>query len=301
MAANGLLRGGGSTSHPVLTTFGLNRYVSDTEPAWLATAGAMEWLQRLLADPNAWHHRELVDVSVPHGDQSRWKRWEGMFERAQHFLMNDQASEAKKLCKSALREAERIDYTAAPFHNTMTSLLELAVESGESFTDLRKRIEERAARLSASSLATEPIYALHCQSFGILFQFMDDPAAAARYHQIALTEMDRHIADGHQMLTLCDSDEARYELACCLFELERYADAVPILVRAIELLDSYVGPQHVRLLEVLDLAYKCMSHAGDEDGASRMRERLTSIDELYFDVASMPDGTVCGVCSLDHD
>ena len=98
--------------------------------------------------------------------------------------MNDQANEAKKLCKSALREAERIDYTAAPFYNTMTALLELAAEFGESFTDLRKRIEERAARLSASSLATDPIYALHCHSFGTLFQFMDDPATAARYHQL---------------------------------------------------------------------------------------------------------------------
>ena len=301
MTAERLLTGDTSISDPTVDDFGLSRYIADTGPAWHSTAGALEWLQRILNGPYVRHTRDSLAVAAQHRDQARWKRWEDTLERADHYLMQGDASEAKKLYKSALREAERIDYSAGPFDNTMTALVDLADESGDAFGEFRARILDRAARLSSDSSAKEPIHALHYQSFGMLFIYMHDYAMPAQYLEKALTEIDHHLAEGHPNLTLLDADETRYELALSLFELKRYSDAIAVLVRGIELLQSYLGPRHVRFLESLELMYKCMQHADDKAGADSTRQEMLSIDEFYFDESPTPDGTACHSCGLDHD
>ncbi len=85
------------------------------------------------------------------------------------------------------------------------------------------------------------MHALHCQSFGTLFQFMNDYETAARYHEKAMIEIDRHITENHTILTLLDAEEVRNDLASSLFTLKRYSDAIAVSSREIELKESYLG------------------------------------------------------------
>ncbi len=153
MIADALLKGDISVFDDSVDAPELRRHVADTEPSWQVIAGAVEWLQRISKDPCVMHNREMLEISIPHGDQSRWKRWEDTVKRADHYLLQDDVSEAKKLYKSALREAERIDYSYGPFYETMTAIVDFTEQAGESFEELRSRIESRAARLSSDSSA----------------------------------------------------------------------------------------------------------------------------------------------------
>ncbi len=68
MTAERLLTGDTSISDPTVDDFGLSRYIADTGPAWHSTAGALEWLQRILNGPMSGiretHWQSLLNTEI---------------------------------------------------------------------------------------------------------------------------------------------------------------------------------------------------------------------------------------------
>ncbi|MFA6209229.1 MAG: hypothetical protein WCT03_21500 [Candidatus Obscuribacterales bacterium] len=300
----GTLIAGGLTNddenlHETIVAFGLDRHVEDTAPAWNCVSGAMDWLRNFLEQPLARHNRKLEEIAKSANDLQRWKRWEDALESAQHFTEKNNEKEAKNSLKTALREADRIDYTYFPFFETVSILMEFSGGEKKALADLQSQIKTRAQRFEADATLGGPLNALQLQACGTLCDFLQDFEASLSLHQKATKLITEQVAKGEVNLTLVDDVDVRNELAGTLLAMERYAEALPLYLENAEILERYLCENHVELLEMLEPAFRCLSHLDNEKEAEAMLARINSIDSTYLDALEAAEHD-CDDCGHDH-
>lgn len=283
----------------VIIAFGLYEYVRYTAPAWAAIDGAVEWMAAADQEPHFKTNRQLAGAAKQENDSPRWKRWADLYESALHYVAKENEKEAKTAFKSALREAERIDYSYVPFLDTMASLMESVEHTKKSLADLHTQIKTRAARFDSNEQLGEPLHAMHLQSFGALFTFLDDYEIGCAYQERALQGIEAEIANGNKLITLVDETEARNDVALSYQETKRFAEALALFNKNAEVLARYLGNSHVELLETLEPALRCLEELGESEKAAQLTARIDAIDPAYLeDLKSAED---CDGCGHDHD
>ena len=300
----GTLIAGGLTKddenlHETIVAFGLDRHIEDTAPAWHSVKGAIEWLNDFLEQPLARHNRKLEEIAKSADDLQRWKRWEDALESAQHFTEKNNEKEAKNSLKTALREADRIDYSYFPFFETVSILMEFSGGEKKALADLKTQIEARAKRFEADSTLGGPLNALQLQACGTLFDFLQEYEASLALHQKATSMVTEQVAKNEANLTLVDDVDVRNELAGTLFAMDRFAEALPLYLTNAEVLERYLCPDHVELLEMLEPAYRCLSSLGQEKEAEAMLARINAIDPTYLEALAAAEHD-CDDCGHDH-
>ena len=285
--------------HETIIAFGLDRHVEDTAPAWNSVKGALAWLSDFLEQPLARHNRKLEEIAKASGDLQRWKRWEDALESAQHFTEKNNEKEAKNSLKTALREADRIDYTYFPFFETVSILMEFSGGEKKALADLHSQIESRAKRFEADSTLGGPLNAMQLQACGTLFDFLQNYEASLALHQKASQLISDQVAKNEKNLTLVDEVDVRNELAGTLLAVDRFAEALPLYLTNAEVLERYLCPNHVELLEMLEPAYRCLSGLGKEKEAEAMLEQINAIDPNYLEALAAADHD-CDDCGHDH-
>ncbi len=278
-----------------LRAFGLSRYIEDTEAAWLAVTGSLAWLAKVTADPQNLSNRELLVIATANGDTKRWQRWEDLLENAHHFAEKQNHKEARTALKTALKEAERIDYSFLPFHATIAELLDLYIDTQRPANELIDSIEARAAKFENSS---DALTALHIHSLASLLEFFQQFDRAAAYHQKALLIAERQLTGGQSFLTLFDLTDMRNDLAFVLFKMKNYDQALPHFLKNAEILQSFLGPAHWEILESLEQAYECYVGMDDQVNADAVMARMKGIDS-DFELNDHDDDD-CGSCDHDH-
>ncbi|CAN5448612.1 hypothetical protein BH11CYA1_BH11CYA1_37400 [soil metagenome] len=285
--------------HETIVAFGLDRHVEDTAPAWESIKGAKAWLSDFLDQPLARHSRRLEDIAKASNDLQRWKRWEDALESAQIYVEKDNEKEAKNALKSALREADRIEYSYFPFFETVSILLEFSGGEKKAMADLHSQITARAKRFEADSALGGPLNAMQLQACGTLFDFLQDYDASLALHKKASDLVSAQIAKNEINLTLVDDVDVRNELAGTLLEMERFEEALPLYLTNAEILERYLCPNHVELLEMLEPAHRCLVGLGKEKEAEEMLEQINTIDADYLEALAAADHD-CDGCGHDH-
>jgi tetratricopeptide (TPR) repeat protein len=298
LTASAILKNDPNFDHEVVVAFGLDEFFKLIEPAWLSIAGAKEWLEAADKEPHFKTNRQLGGAAAVANDSPRWKRWQDLYESALHYVAKENDKEAKTAFKSALREAERIDYSYVPFLDTMASLMESVEHTKKSLADLHTQIKTRAKRFDASEALGEPLHAMHLQSFGALFTFLDDYEIGCAYQEQALKGIEKEIAAGSKVITLVDETEARNDVALSYQETKRYAEALALFSQNAEVIARYLGPQHVELLETLEPALRCLEELGESDKAAELTARIDGIDPAYLE--DLKGAEDCDGCGHDH-
>ena len=107
------------------------------------------------------------------------------------------------------------------------------------------------------------------------------------------------VAKNEANLTLVDDVDVRNELAGTLFAMDRFAEALPLYLTNAEVLERYLCPDHVELLEMLEPAYRCLSSLGQEKEAEAMLARINAIDPTYLEALAAAEHD-CDDCGHDH-
>ncbi len=297
LIANRLVASENDSFKDLLTAFGLERYIEDTEQAWHSTAGAIEWLAKVGAEPDNFSNREFQAIATANGDIKRWQRWEDLLESAHHFSEQGNHKEARTALKAALKEAERIEYSFLPFHASISELLDLYIETKRPADDLMDTIEARAAKFE--SAPNSPTNALHLHSLGSLFEFFHEFEKAADYHKKALQSAEEHVEGGQTFLTLFDLVDMRNDLAFVLFKLKHHSEALPLFLKNAETQERFLGPTHGEILESLELAYECYIALEEQANADAVLARIKAIDSEY-ELDHHDDDESCDSCDHDH-
>jgi tetratricopeptide (TPR) repeat protein len=229
----------------------------------------------------------------------RWKRWEDALESAQHFNEKNNEKEAKNSLKAALREADRIDYSYFPFFETVSILMEFSGGEKKALADLQAQVKTRAQRFEAAPTLGGPLNAMQLQACGTLFDFLQDYEASLALHQKATELVANQVAQNEPNITLVDDVDVRNELAGTLLAMERFDEALPLYLTNAEVLEQYLCPNHVELLEMLEPAYRCLTSLGQEKEAEAMLERINTIDPNYLEALAATDHD-CDDCGHEH-
>ncbi len=296
LIANRLVSAENDSFKELLGAFGLERYIEDTEPAWHCIAGAIEWLAKVTAEPDNFSNREFQTIAIANGDIKRWQRWEDLLESAHHFSEQGNHKEARTVLKTALKEAERIDYSFLPFHASISELLDLYIDTKRPADDLMDAVEARAAKVEGAP--NSPTNVMHLHSLGSLFEFFHEFEKAAEYHKKALQLAEEYVEAGQSFLNLFDLVDMRNDLAFVLFKLKQHSEALPLFLKNAETQERFLGPSHGEILESLEQAYECYIAMGEQSNADAVLARIKAIDSEYE--LNHDDDDSCDSCDHDH-
>jgi tetratricopeptide (TPR) repeat protein len=272
--------------------FEQNICIEKAADAWLNDAAAQEWLKQIYKNPHSVIGRESIAVASANKDKKRWELWDSRETSAAYFMSNKIYKEAAKEFKAALREAERINYSYFPFHNTITGLLALNQEADVRaipFEELRQKLDSRVQKLGdnidnrpTSAISNNDLAALNFHSFATIYRELGDFEAAMN-SQVKALEITEKLEREDQLdrasaLTLFEIGEINKEQAEILYEQNRYQDALKYCKKALAQQEQFLGTTHYDLLDSLELAHECYQQLGDQAGKAAMAGRIKAID-----------------------
>jgi tetratricopeptide (TPR) repeat protein len=272
--------------------FEQNICIEKAVDAWQNDEAAQEWLKQIYKNPHSVIGRESLAVASANKDKKRWQLWDSRETSAAYFMSNEMYKEAAKEFKAALREAERINYSYFPFHNTVTGLLALYQEADVKaipLEELRQKLEARVANFGensgnspAGAISKNDLAALNFHSFATIYKELGDFEAAMNNQvkalEIAETLEHEEQLDRASALTLFEIGEINKAQAEILFEQNRYQDALKYCKKALTKQEQFLGATHYDLLDSLELAQECCQQLGDLAGKAAMTSRIKTID-----------------------
>lgn len=250
-------------------------YIEYSEPAWLAQTSALEWLKKNHEDPFNNYNRESLKIAEHFGDSKRFQRIEDLRESADFFRHQKKEKEAKDALRTALKEAERIDYSATPYLLAMKDLLVLYMTTSRSTDELEKQLLLRALRFEKEAEPAPPMSCIHMQFLGGLLTLIGESERGIKLLQRALVNAEQHAACGKTFLNLFDAVDIRDQLAKSLARADRHAEAAPHHINNADIQESYLGKKHLDVIRALDDAHDCLLDCGNDEGAALVFERIS--------------------------
>lgn len=112
-------------------------YAHATLPAWQKTAGALDWLAKLM------DIEYKMFGAADFTDEERFKKWQREVELADSHLRREDFKSTKRAFKTALREADSLDDGGDMFLLTVKMLGSLLLEYGETLEDLGEALDKK--------------------------------------------------------------------------------------------------------------------------------------------------------------
>ena len=274
--------------------FEQNICIEKAVDAWQNDEAALEWLKQIYEKPNSVLGRESLAVARANKDKKRWELWDSRETSAAYFMSNEMYKEAAKEFKAALREAERINYSYFPFHNTITGLLALNQEADVRaipLEELRRKLDSRVEKFvetrenldhsTTKTMSKSDLAALNFHSFATIYRELGDFEEALN-NQLKALEIAEALEHENQLnsasaLTLFEIGEINKAQAAILFEQHRYQDALYYCQNALAKQEQFLGSTHYDLLDSLELAHECCQRLGDLAGKAAMASKIKAI------------------------
>ncbi len=250
-------------------------YIEYSEPAWLAQSTALEWLKKNHEDPFNSYNRESIEIAEHYDDSLRFKRIEDLLESADFFKHQKKDKEAKDALRRALKEAERIEYSATPYLMAMKDLLVLYMTTGRPTDELEKQLLLRALRFEKEVALVPPIDCIHMQFLGGLLTLVGESEKGIELLQRALESAEQHADSTQTFLNLFDVVDMRDHLAKSLAKEDRHNEAAPHHLKNADIQEAYLGQKHIDVRRSLDDAHDCLLDCGDDEGAALVFKRLS--------------------------
>jgi flavin-binding protein dodecin len=253
----------------------LTAYIEYSEPAWLAQANAFAWLKQHHEDAFNSYNRESIKIAEHFGDSKRFQRIEDLQESADFFNQQKKDKEAKDALRRAIKEAERVEYSATPYLLAMRDLLVLYMTTGRPTDELEKQLLLRALRFEKETALAPPMDCIHMQFLGGLLTLVGESEKGIELLQRALENAEQHAASSKTFLNLFDVVDIRDQLAKSLARAGRHDQAAPLHLKNADIQESYLGKKHIDVISSLDNAHDCLLDCSDDAGAALVLERIS--------------------------
>ncbi|HEY9871322.1 MAG TPA: hypothetical protein V6D08_19340 [Candidatus Obscuribacterales bacterium] len=259
------------------------RFADDARCAWHRSPGSLEWMLKVVRSMNlAAADGTHADAASEKAAEARLKRWRDDFESALAFLERGDHKSAKRLLRSALREAEKLGPASEPFRETVDTLIELLNESGGSSDEMEALLDRQLATAEALHAGDKRRLALSCASIARRFMDMEKYDKGEAAFARACNLLEQLLQANDSFVTLRELSSSVFGRAFCLGSQKRYAEAVPLFRLSIELQEQFLGANHFDHIPNLDYLRRSLHHLGEHSEEASVWLRLSAIagDEL---------------------
>jgi tetratricopeptide (TPR) repeat protein len=252
------------------------RYIADTGCAWHKSPGADEWLETVMT----LLHNHGVALAIGTAGQSvstdraRLKRWRDNFDIGRSYMTSGDYKQARKLLRSALREAEMLGTNSAEFEETLRELEILLEKAGGSSDETLSIIEKRLQVLEGHDDKTSAAFGIQLRKIAKYFKDLHQYERATELFLRCREIYDTLIDANSPEVSLFDTAGLEESLGVSAGEQRQYQQAADHLQRAIEQKERYLTKDHGDLAAPIDRLWRCLHHLGNHAEEAALKKRL---------------------------